>query len=166
MQNEKFYSKKEEKIFFKNRKKSLTNTCVSNIVWTVDISTLIDWVLTENFQSGFKRPAEADARKERLDGTGWEKRKDFESDYPELYGDRRAVRRTDYPRYLLLPRYGNNSNGEVENTKLIKRISYPNSESRNPLKPDYTPMWGTSGSMPRSSQRIIIFTRPVQMWII
>ena len=29
---EKFYSKKEEKIFFKNRKKSLTNTCVSNIV--------------------------------------------------------------------------------------------------------------------------------------
>lgn len=47
------------------------------------------------------------------------------------------VRRTDYPRYLLLPRYGNNSNGEVENTKLIKRISYPNSESRNPLKPDY-----------------------------
>lgn len=35
------------------------------------------------------------------------------------------VRRTDYPRYLLLPRYGNNSNGEVENTKLIKRISYP-----------------------------------------
>lgn len=48
------------------------------------------------------------------------------------------VRRTDYPRYLLLPRYGNNSNGEVENTKLIKRISYPNSESRNPLKPDYT----------------------------
>ena len=48
------------------------------------------------------------------------------------------VRRTDYPRYLLLPRYGNNSNGEVENTKLIKRISYPNSESRNPLKPNYT----------------------------
>ena len=29
---EKFYSKKEEKNFFKNRKKSLTNTCVSNIV--------------------------------------------------------------------------------------------------------------------------------------
>ena len=28
----KFYSKKEEKKFFKNRKKSLTNTCVSNIV--------------------------------------------------------------------------------------------------------------------------------------
>ena len=28
----KFYSKKEEKIFFKNRKKSLTNTCASNIV--------------------------------------------------------------------------------------------------------------------------------------
>ena len=78
MQNGKFYSKKEEKNFFKNRKKSLTNTCVSNIVWTVDISTLIDWVLTENFQSGFTRPAEADARKERLDGTGWEKRKDFE----------------------------------------------------------------------------------------
>lgn len=48
------------------------------------------------------------------------------------------VRRTDYPRYLLLPRYGNNSNGEVANTKLIKRISYPNSESRNPLKPNYT----------------------------
>lgn len=48
------------------------------------------------------------------------------------------VRRTDYPRYLLLPRYGNNSNGEVENTKLIKRISYPNSESRNPLKPNCT----------------------------
>lgn len=48
------------------------------------------------------------------------------------------VRRTDYPRYLLLPRYGNNSNGEVENTKLIKRISYPNSESRNPNKPGYT----------------------------
>lgn len=48
------------------------------------------------------------------------------------------VRRTDYPRYLLLPRYGNNSNGEVENTKLIKRVSYPNSEARNPLKPGYT----------------------------
>lgn len=48
------------------------------------------------------------------------------------------VRRTDYPRYLLLPRYGNNSSGEVANTKLIKRISYPNSESRNPLKPNYT----------------------------
>ncbi len=48
------------------------------------------------------------------------------------------VRRTDYPRYLLLPRYGNSSNGEVANTKLIKRISYPNSESRNPLKPAYT----------------------------
>jgi hypothetical protein len=48
------------------------------------------------------------------------------------------VRRTDYPRYLLLPRYGNNSSGEVENTKLIKRVSYPNSESRNPNKPAYT----------------------------
>ena len=48
------------------------------------------------------------------------------------------VRRTDYPRYLLLPRYGNNSSGEVENTKLIKRVSYPNSESRNPNKPSYT----------------------------
>jgi len=39
---------------------------------------------------------------------------------------------------LLLPRYGNNSSGEVENTKLIKRVSYPNSESRNPNKPAYT----------------------------
>lgn len=48
------------------------------------------------------------------------------------------VRRTDYPRYLLLPRYGNSSNGSVENTKLIKRVSYPNSESRNTLKPNYT----------------------------
>lgn len=48
------------------------------------------------------------------------------------------VRRTDYPRYLLLPRYGNSSSGEVENTKLIKRVSYPNSESRNPNKPTYT----------------------------
>lgn len=48
------------------------------------------------------------------------------------------VRRTDYPRYLLLPRYGNSSSGEVENTKLIKRVSYPNSESRNPNKPAYT----------------------------
>lgn len=48
------------------------------------------------------------------------------------------VRRTDYPRYLLVPRYGNNSNGEVANTKLIKRVNYPNSESRNSLKPNYT----------------------------
>ena len=48
------------------------------------------------------------------------------------------VRRTDYPRYLLLLRYGNSSNGEVDNTKLIKRINYPNSESRNTLKPNYT----------------------------
>lgn len=45
------------------------------------------------------------------------------------------VRRTDYPRYMLLPKDGNNSAGQVENDKLIKRISYPNSESRNPNKP-------------------------------
>ena len=45
------------------------------------------------------------------------------------------VRRTDYPRYLLAPVNGNNSNGEVASGKLIKRINYPNSESRNPNKP-------------------------------
>lgn len=45
------------------------------------------------------------------------------------------VRRTDYPRYMLLPKDGNNSGGQVANDKLIKRISYPNSESRNPNKP-------------------------------
>ena len=45
------------------------------------------------------------------------------------------VRRTDYPRYMLLPMNGNNSAGQVANDKLIKRISYPNSESRNPKKP-------------------------------
>lgn len=45
------------------------------------------------------------------------------------------VRRTDYPRYLLAPINGNNSNGEVASGKLIKRINYPNSESRNPKKP-------------------------------
>lgn len=45
------------------------------------------------------------------------------------------VRRTDYPRYLLAPVNGNNSNGEVGAGKLIKRINYPNSESRNPNKP-------------------------------
>ena len=45
------------------------------------------------------------------------------------------VRRTDYPRYLLAPVNGNNSNGEVTSGKLIKRINYPNSESRNPNKP-------------------------------
>lgn len=45
------------------------------------------------------------------------------------------VRRTDYPRYMLLPQDGNNSGGQVANDKLIKRISYPNSESRNPNKP-------------------------------
>lgn len=45
------------------------------------------------------------------------------------------VRRTDYPRYMLLPKNGNNSGGQVANDKLIKRISYPNSESRNPNKP-------------------------------
>ena len=48
------------------------------------------------------------------------------------------VRRTDYPRYLLVVQGGNGSNGEVANTKLIKRVQYPNSESRNPLKPAYT----------------------------
>lgn len=66
------------------------------------------------------------------------------------------VRRTDYPRYLLLPRYGNNSGGEVENTKLIKRISYPNSESRNPLKPAYTQgtkvWWDVEDTMNGSGQ--------------
>ena len=45
------------------------------------------------------------------------------------------VRRTDYPRYLLAPVNGNNSNGEVASGQLIKRINYPNSESRNPNKP-------------------------------
>lgn len=45
------------------------------------------------------------------------------------------VRRTDYPRYLLAPINGNNSNGEVASGKLIKRVNYPNSESRNPKKP-------------------------------
>lgn len=45
------------------------------------------------------------------------------------------VRRTDYPRYLLTPINGNNSNGEVASGKLIKRINYPNSEARNPKKP-------------------------------
>lgn len=48
------------------------------------------------------------------------------------------LRRTDYPRYALLPQGGNNSNGEIPNTKLIKRVQYPDSESRNPLKPTYT----------------------------
>ena len=48
------------------------------------------------------------------------------------------VRRTDYPRYMLVPQGGNNSNGEIPNTKLIKRVQYPDSESRNPLKPTYT----------------------------
>ena len=33
------------------------------------------------------------------------------------------VRRTDYPRYLLAPVNGNNSNGEVASGKLIKRIN-------------------------------------------
>lgn len=45
------------------------------------------------------------------------------------------VRRTDYPRYVLAPINGNNSNGEVASGKLIKRINYPNSEARNPNKP-------------------------------
>lgn len=45
------------------------------------------------------------------------------------------LRRTDYPRYALVPQGGNNSNGEIPNTKLIKRVQYPDSESRNPLKP-------------------------------
>lgn len=61
------------------------------------------------------------------------------------------VRRTDYPRYLLLPQNGNNSNGEVANDKLIKRISYPNSEARNPKKPLYTQgtrvWWDVSDTM-------------------
>ena len=48
------------------------------------------------------------------------------------------VCRTDYPRYMLVPQGGNNSNGEIPNTKLIKRVQYPDSESRNPLKPTYT----------------------------
>lgn len=45
------------------------------------------------------------------------------------------VRRTDYPRYMLVVQGGNGSNGEVDNDKLIKRVQYPDSESRNPLKP-------------------------------
>lgn len=45
------------------------------------------------------------------------------------------LRRTDYPRYALVVQGGNGSNGEVPNTKLIKRVQYPNSEARNPLKP-------------------------------
>ena len=39
---------------------------------------------------------------------------------------------------MLVPQGGNNSNGEIPNTKLIKRVQYPDSESRNPLKPTYT----------------------------
>ena len=48
------------------------------------------------------------------------------------------LRRTDYPRYALLPQGGNNSGGQVDNNKLIKRISYPDSEARNTKKPNYT----------------------------
>lgn len=48
------------------------------------------------------------------------------------------LRRTDYPRYALLPKGGNNSGNQVDNNKLIKRISYPDSEARNTLKPNYT----------------------------
>lgn len=62
------------------------------------------------------------------------------------------VRRTDYPRYMLLPLGGNNSGGQVENDKLIKRISYPNSESRNPNKPSEVTQgtkvwWDTNDTM-------------------
>lgn len=45
------------------------------------------------------------------------------------------VRRTDYPRYLQAPLGGNQSNGEVLPGKLIKRLRYPNSEARNPHRP-------------------------------
>ena len=47
-------------------------------------------------------------------------------------------RRTAYPRCALLPHGGNNSGGQVDNNKLIKRISYPDSEARNTKKPNYT----------------------------
>lgn len=48
------------------------------------------------------------------------------------------VRRTDYPRYLLVVEGGNNSGGEIYDTKLIKRISYPDREEENPNRPDIT----------------------------
>lgn len=45
------------------------------------------------------------------------------------------MRRTDYPRYLQAPLGENQSNGEVLPGKLIKRLRYPNSEVRNPHRP-------------------------------
>lgn len=53
---------------------------------------------------------------------------------------------------MLLPLGGNNSGGQVENDKLIKRISYPNSESRNPNKPSEVTQgtkvwWDTNDTM-------------------
>lgn len=66
------------------------------------------------------------------------------------------IRRTDYPRYLLVVEGGNNSGGEVDDNKLIKRVSYPDKEEENPNRPDLTQgdkvWWDVADTMDNSGK--------------